>query len=87
MRLPSAYNYTKNNSANLLFIRYKEGGDSTLVLNAVTWGRGKGGVQTDISGTVGGDCIVSEDVIVVGEDRMIVNGNCLVDEGRIVHSR
>lgn len=33
----------------------------------------------------GGDCIVSEDLIVVGEDRMIVNGNCLVDEGRIVH--
>ena len=30
--------------------------------------------------------VVGEDRSVVEEDRMIVNGNCLVDEDRIVHS-
>ena len=46
-------------------------GDSTLIeKKAATWGRRKGGVQTDNSGTVGGDCMVSEDLTV-----SIIGGN------------
>lgn len=49
--------------------------DSTLIKkNTVTWGKRKRGIPTEISGTVGGNCIVSEDLIVMREDRIVLEG-------------
>lgn len=77
-KLPGAYTQKLIVPTCYLIYMLKTGDSTLLKKNAVTWGKKKRGIPTDISGTVGGDFIVSEDLIVIREDRIVLDGRELL---------